>query len=84
MYGPSFARVLRFCPVYGVPMLYLWAMAVLSVVSLVALLVVLAGVAHLLLTAGMAGSPPTDPLLAGVASLFCARECLVDIGTAAL
>jgi ABC-type multidrug transport system fused ATPase/permease subunit len=66
MYGPSFARVLRFCPVYSVPMLFLWAMAVLSVASLLALLVVLGGVAHLLLSGGEDSAlPAADPLLIG-------------------
>src|SRR5262245_49640678 len=69
MYGPSFARVLRFCPVYGAPMLFLWATAVLSVVSLLALLVVLGGVAHLLLSSDAGVSlPATDPLLVGALS----------------
>jgi subfamily B ATP-binding cassette protein MsbA len=69
MYGPSFARVLHYCPMYSVPMLYLWAMAVLSVISLLALLIVLGGVTHVLLS-GAAGAPPpdADPLLAGTLS----------------
>lgn len=65
MYGPSLARVLQFCPVYSVPMLFLWAMGMLSVVSLLALLIVLGGVAHLLLSSGRASLSEADPLLVG-------------------
>src|SRR5436853_5828906 len=70
MNGPSFARVARFCPAYGIPMLYLWAMSVLSIVSLLALLVVLGGLAHLLLTGGAEALRPLDPLLAAVLAWF--------------
>src|SRR5262245_6987039 len=66
MYGPSFPRVLRSRPVYGRPLLFLWGMAVVSVVSLLALLVVLGGVAHLLVSSDAAATlPGTDPLLIG-------------------
>jgi len=74
MYGQWFARVLRFCPIYATPMLYLWAMALLSVVSLVALLIFGGGLAHLLLTRGE--TLPADPLLAATLSTFSGREAL--------
>ncbi len=84
MYGPSLARVLQFCPVYSVPMLFLWAMGMLSVVSLLALLIVLGGVAHLLLSSGAGVSLlAADPLLVGALSWSAGPSALWTLLVAA-
>src|SRR5438477_9120614 len=85
MNGPSLSRVLRLCPVYGIPMLYLWAMSLLSVVSLLALLVILGGLAHVLVAGGAETLRPLDPLLVSLLAWFPAPTALwVVVGVAGL